>query len=312
MKALVTGASGFIGVRLCEFLAERGTAVRAAVRNSTAASMVGTIEQVLVPDILDRDAWRSALHGVDVVIHLAARVHVMNDVGSASAEQYRRVNVDGTRALLEECADARVTKFVYFSTVKVNGERTVDRPFRADDRPDPQDPYSRSKFEAERIVSDVCERAEICWTTIRPPLVYGPGVGANFARLVRLVRSGFPLPLAACNNRRSMVFVDNVCDLIAHVLVDDRACSRILMVADDEAMSVSELIRAIARADRRPERLVYIPRSLLAGIASLCGKGAQVDRLTQSLEVDAADTGRLLDWRPPYTVSEALKRTLHD
>jgi len=311
MKVLVTGANGFVGHHCVQYLLGNEFSVRAAVRHSVPADEFGDCRVVEVDSLHDRDRWVSALEGTDALVHLAARVHVMNDDSTDPRQEYWKTNVEGVRCLLEACVDAGVKHFVFLSTIKVNGESTTGVPFSSTDDPAPQDPYAESKHVAEKLVRQFCDSHAIGWTIIRPPLVYGPGVKANFARLVDAVRSGRPLPLGGCRNRRSMVYVGNLCDLISRVLRDERARGRTLLVSDGADVSVADLINSISSVLGRRNRLVYVPPWLLMIVGTLLNKRAQIKRLTQSLEVDIAETMTTLDWQPPYDLEDALRHTVH-
>jgi nucleoside-diphosphate-sugar epimerase len=304
-RVLITGASGFIGRSL--LAAAAPLAVRAAVR-SEAAPKLGA-DQVVIGDIGAQTDWSRALIGVDQVVHLAARVHVMKPTARDRAE-FERTNVLGTEQLARAAAAAGVKRFVFLSSIKVNGERTVDRPFRFDDLPQPQDDYALSKLEAERRLSAIEAASGMSVAIVRPPLVYGPGVRANFLRLMSLVRSGLPIPLASIANARSLVSVWNLCDLICALLRHARPMSGVFLVADSEAVSTAELIRRLAAAMQRPARLFSLPSGALHALAALTGRGAELHRLCDSLAIDTSESRSRLGWSPPLTLDQGLVRTV--
>ncbi len=304
---LVTGASGFVGRHLCRSLLEDGHEVRAAVRDP--ASAPPGVAVVAVGEIGAGTDWAAAVDGVETVVHLAARVHVTSDAAADPLAEFRRVNVAGTEVLARAAAAAGVRRLVLLSSIKVNGEATTTTPFREDDPPAPQDPYGVSKLEAERRLRAVAGETGLEATIVRPPLVYGPGVKANFLRLLRLVDRGLPLPLAAIDNRRSLVGVRNLCDLIGRCAVDPRAAGEVFLAGDGADVSTPDLIRRIAAALGRPARLFAVPPALLVGLGRLTGRGAAVERLRGSLQVDIAKARRVLDWTPPVTLDDELAAT---
>jgi UDP-glucose 4-epimerase len=309
MRVLVSGATGFVGRALVTRLLEgEGLQVRALVR--TPQARVPRLETVLVPDLSQGDDWRAALTDIDVVVHLAARVHVMRDPEADPLTAFRRTNVGGTLALARAAATYGVRRFVFVSTIKVNGERTLPgHPFTAADTPAPQDPYARSKLEAEQGLALLAGAGGLQFTVIRPPLIYGPGVGANFLTLMRCLERGIPLPLGAIHNRRSLLARTNLIDLIMTCLNHPAAANRTLLASDGEDLSTSELLRRLAQALGRPARLLPLPQSWVKGFAVLVGQRAVAQRLCDSLQVDSVATRTLLGWRPPLGVDEALRET---
>lgn len=298
----VTGATGFVGRALCRHLAEARQPFRALGRRAAAGV-------VAVGDIGPDTDWRAPLAGADTVIHLAARVHQMRDGGRDTLPLYRETNVEGTRTLARQAASAGVRRLVYASSVKVNGERTrPGRPFRPDDAPAPDDPYGRSKLEAEQALAAVAAETGLEVVVVRPPLVYGAGVGANFKALVALVRRGLPLPLGAVRNSRSLIAAENLADLLLHCATHPDAPGSTLLCSDDQDVSTPALLRAVGAAERRPVRLFSAPPWALRAAGRLAGQGAAVDRLTESLQVDISETRARLGWRPPFTLREAMFR----
>jgi UDP-4-keto-D-QuiNAc 4-reductase len=306
-RALVTGALGFVGRTFCEALAQSGYVVRAALRTECPTPACIS-EKVVVGDIATITDWRAPLRNVDVVVHLAARAHVLHD-SSANSNLYVATNVRGTECLAEESARAEVRRFVYLSSVKVNGEETTGDAYTADDEPDPQDAYGASKRLAEQCVRAVAQRTRMEAVVVRSPLVYGPGVRANFLRLLRWVDRQWPIPLGAVLNARSIVGVWNLSDLLVRVL-GHPAASGTWMVSDGEDLSTPELMERIGRAMHRPVRLVSVPVGVLKGVGRLIGRKAEMARLCGSLTVNIDKTRRELGWSPPMTVDEGLARTV--
>ena len=304
MKVLVTGANGFVGRTLVEHLSrDRRSMVRAAVRrNDYEPSPL--VEPTAGDLSADRD-WTVSLRGIDLVVHLAARVHVLRDRSADPLDEYRRVNVAGTVNLARSAAAAGVRRFVYLSSLKVNGESGR---FTEQDRPRPADPYAQSKHEAEVAVRQAAKECGLEVVIIRAPLVYGPGVQANFRMLMRAIALGVPLPLGAIRNSRSLVGVDNLADFIATCLAHPAAANQTFLVADGEDLSTPELVRRLARAMGRPARLFPVPDALLRLGALLCGGQDIAGRLLDSLEADITKARRLLSWSPPVSVDEGLAR----
>ena len=307
MKILVTGASGFIGSALVQHLVRRAdTSVRGAVRHARAGTHTDVFES---GDIGSATDWRPALDGVDAVVHTAARVHVMRDAASDAESLYRQTNVEGTRALAEQAADAGVRRFVFLSSIKVNGERTEPgRAFTARDEPAPTDAYSRSKWAAEQALADIVARSQMTCVTVRPTLVYGPGVRANFMALVRAVQKGIPLPLGSVDNRRSMVGLSNLVELLDACLECPVDSSATFLASDGDDLSTPQLIRKIAAALGRSPRTVPFPPSILALAGRGLGQSDRVARLVESLQVDIGETVSGAGWSPRHSVDDELRR----
>lgn len=308
-KILLTGASGFVGGHLSTRLArEPGQATTAAVRQASRGLLSKQLPTIGIDPIGPETRWQDALAGVNVVIHAAARVHVMDEQAADPLAEYRRVNTAGTLHLAREAAKAGVRRLIFLSTVKVLGDSTrPGRPFRVDDPPAPSDPYAISKHEAEEGLRQIAAKTSLEVVVIRPPLVYGAGVGGNFARLLDAVARRQRLPLAAIDNRRSLVFVDNLVDLIIKCIDHDKAPGRAWLVSDGEDLSTPELVRRLAAQLNQPPRLLPVPPALLRLAGFLTGRRAAVDRLTGSLQVDISATRELLGWQPPVTVDEGLR-----
>lgn len=299
---LITGAGGFIGQALCARLRAEGVPFKAASRTHTG-------NQWLAVGAIDGHTdWSAALAGVDTVLHLAARVHVMRDTAADPLAEFRKVNVDGTLNLAEQALQAGVKRYIFISSIKVNGERTAPgRPFLAGDAPAPEDAYAISKREAEDGLRALCNDTQMACVIIRPPLVYGAGVKGNFAGMMRWLANGIPLPLACIDNRRSLVAVDNLVDLIWTCIGHPLAANQTFLVSDGEDLSTPALLRRTASALGKRARLIPVPLGLLHVAARCAGKTAAVQKLCGSLQVDIHKTRTLLDWQPPVTVDQALQ-----
>jgi nucleoside-diphosphate-sugar epimerase len=307
---LLTGSTGFVGRALADRLLSEGHILRGATRGNGLGRLPFGAVDVGVID--GQTAWHDALAGVDCVVHLAARTHVVREVGGGTLADYRPVNVEGTRWLAESAAKFGVTRMVLVSSIKVNGNRTVARPFTYDDRPNPTDAYGVTKWEAEKVLAEVSSRTGLETVVVRPPLVYGPGVKANFKRLVRGVRVGVPLPLGAIRNRRSLIGIDNLVDLLARCVHHPSAAGQTFLASDGEDLSTPALIRRIARAMGKSSRLFPVPPQILRVAGRMIGKRSELDRLIGSLQVDIRHTRDTLDWTPPIGVDEGLRRCVLD
>ncbi|EPE94922.1 NAD-dependent epimerase/dehydratase family protein [Rhizobium grahamii] len=299
---LVTGATGFVGQDLQQELCTRGLAFRATSRTSRQGySPVG--------DIDGATDWSAALSGIEIVIHLAATNQNVVTGSGEDRELLRTVNIEGTINLAGQAAASGVRRFIFLSTIKVNGERSVKgHPFTPDDVPAPQTDYAASKLEAEKRLIELSRSSGMEVVIIRPPLVYGRGVGGSFRALAKLVKSGIPLPLASISNRRSMVYVENLSDLVLTAALHPAAAGQVLLAGDVDAVSTPELVRHLAAAIGCPARLLPCPPLALRTLAAVAGKKELVSRLTEWLEVDITPTRSLLDWTPPFDMGQALKR----
>ena len=307
MRVLVTGANGFVGRALCGEALARGAAVRGVTR--APCDLPIGVESVVVGSIDGSTDWLDVLADCEVVVHLAARVHVMQDATADPLEEFRRVNVQGTLNLARQAAAAGVRRFVFVSSIKVNGEATqLGRPFTAADAPAPLDAYGVSKMEAEQGLRELAAQTGMEVVIIRPPLVYGPGVKANFAAMMRWLQRGVPLPLGAIHNQRSLVALGNLVDLILTCLTHPAAANQTFLVSDSEDVSTTELLQRMGQAMGRPTRLLPVPASWLKLAATLVGKPDVAQRLCGSLQVDIEKTRQLLGWAPPLSLNEGLRR----
>lgn len=310
---LITGASGFVGNGLTRALVEKGQPVVASVRRLPSQALLqhNKLRWVDVGSINRQTNWQPALQGARILVHCAARVHAMRERVADSLTAYRDVNVEGTLNLARQAAAAGVHRFLFLSSVKVNGESTVPGSvFFADDLPAPNDPYGVSKMEAEEGLREIAAETGMEVVIIRPPLIYGPGVKANFASLQRAVQCGWPLPLGAVHNKRSLLGLDNLVDFIIVCITHDRASNQTFLVSDGHDLSTTELVRGMAQSAGVPARLLPVPVWALQAGASLLGKGDAVQRLCGNLQVDMSKARSALGWVPPVSVEEGLRRTM--
>ena len=303
---MVTGASGFIGQSLCAELKRRCIDFIPIIRSkkkAPGAAMVGNIDAAT--------KWLSLLQDVGSVIHLAARVHVIRDSSSDPLAEFSSVNTEGTLNLARQAAQAGVRRFIFLSTIGVNGDSTLrGKVFASTGTPTPHDPYSMSKYEAEIGLHSIAQSSGMEVVIIRPPLVYGTNAPGNFGKLTRVVAKGLPLPLGSINNRRSLVGIDNLVDFIVTCLEHPSAPNETFLVSDGEDLSTPDLIRRMARAMNRPAHLFSVPPGLLAITAALLGKSDLVRRLCGSLQVDISKSHDLLEWKPRVSVDEGLRRAV--
>jgi nucleoside-diphosphate-sugar epimerase len=310
VNVLLTGATGFLGNRIAEKLHSHN-------QHSVIYASRHVVDQndryVVVGKLDSHTDWSNALAGQDVVIHTAARAHIMKDEVPDPLTEYRKVNVDGTLNLARQAAEAGVRRFIFISSIKVNGEQTpLDELFTPEDAPAPEDAYGISKMEAEQGLQALEAETGLEVVIIRPPLVYGPGVKGNFASMIKLVEKGLPLPLGAIRNKRSLVVLDNLVDLIITCIDHPAAANQVFLAGDGEDLSTTELLQGVAKAMGKPSRLVPVPAGLLMFGATMLGKKAMAQRLLGSLQVDISKARNLLGWQPPMSVEEGLKRCFPD
>jgi nucleoside-diphosphate-sugar epimerase len=342
INVLITGANGFIGRALCDKLLTDGYQVRGAVRSAAQMTALSSgVEGVMVGDIGPETDWSEALVGIDGVVHLAARVHVMHESAADPLAAYREVNVEGTKCLAIAAVDAGVKRFVYISSVKVNGESTEDKSrdqeknrdqgpgvggrektkvrgqegelkgaFSEKDVPELQDPYGISKWEAEQVLRDVAADTGLEVVILRPPLVYGPEVRGNFLRLLRIVWRGIPLPLASIKNRRSLIYVGNFVDAIVSCMTNPNAAGKTYLVSDGDDVSTPELIRRIAAASGRRALMLPVPVWMMRMAGKIIGRSDELEKFFGSLTVDISKICRELNWKPPYTLEEGIRETV--
>jgi nucleoside-diphosphate-sugar epimerase len=306
MNVLVTGASGFVGRALCETLAGRGHGVVPAVRN-----LQGITGERVIGDIGQQTNWCELLGGLQAVVHLAARVHVMQDRATDPLTSFRAVNTDGTLNLARQSAAAGVKRFVFVSSIKVNGEGQV-LPYLETNPPAPQDAYAVSKWEAEQGLLEIATVTGMEVVVLRPPLIYGPGVSANFARLMHLVDKGWPLPFGLVSNRRSLLYLGSLVDAVNLCIEHPAAANQTYLVADGEDVSTPELIRLLADCMGKSARLLSVPPGWLEFAASLLGKRQEMRRLLGSLVIDSEKLRQELGWVPPYSMHEGLQATVNE
>ncbi len=310
MRILLTGATGFVGSAVFAQGTQRGLAIRAAVRKRANAESVADVVQV--GDLDGETDWSAALQGIDVVVHTAARTHVMRETSPDPAQAYQRVNVQGTLHLARQAAAAGARRFVFISSIKVNGESThPGHAFTADDDPAPQDAYGRSKADAERGLQQLAAATGMELTVLRPVLVYGPQAKGNLARLTAWIQRGWPLPLGCVTtNRRSLVALDNLVDLILLCVDHPCAANQVFLVSDGEDLSTADLLQHLGRAVGRAPRLLSVPVGAMVWFAAVLGKNAFMQRLVGSLQVDTAKTSALLGWVPPLSVEDGLSKAV--
>jgi nucleoside-diphosphate-sugar epimerase len=308
---LVTGANGYLGRALCSRAGAEDLLLRECVRTAT-VKPPGAVDQMVVGHIDGATDWSRALNSCTAVTHLAARVHVMAERATNPLLEFRRVNVEGTLNLARQAAAAGVRRFLFVSSVKVNGEGTAEsHPFNAADAPAPLDPYGISKMEAEQGLRQIANDTDMEVVIVRPPLIYGPGVKANFASLMHAVQRGIPLPLASVtHNRRSFVALDNLVDLLITCIDHPAAANQAFLVSDGEDLSTADLLHRLGEAMGKPARLFPVPPSLLQFSADLLGKGDMAQRLLGNLQVDISHTRNTLNWSPPISVDEGLRRAV--
>ncbi|MBW4524960.1 MAG: SDR family oxidoreductase [Phormidium tanganyikae FI6-MK23] len=306
MNFLITGATGFVGSVLCQLLEHSEHTVYGVVRTPD-AKLPLSVKPILVSSIADL-TYHPILSQIDVVIHLAARVHQMKDTATDPLSEFRAVNTEATKDLAIAARTAGVKRFVYLSSIKVNGDGQSE-PYTELSQPQPNDPYGISKWEAECALKNISDETGLEIVILRPPLVYGAGVRANFLNLMKLVQKGIPLPLGAVQNQRSLVYVGNLVDAIAACAIHPNAAGQTFLISDDTGISTSELVQNLAKSMQKPVRLVAISPVLLTILARIFGKTATLDRLFGSLTIESSKIRQTLNWRPPFSLQQGLDHT---
>lgn len=308
-KVLITGSNGFVGKALASALLKKDYEVVASVRQKTIDSET-RLHEIITGDLSSKIDWTVATSNINVIIHSAARVHILDEKEKDPLTEFRKINVDATLNLATQAFRNGVKRFIYLSSVKVNGEQTEpDHCFSADDTPNPDGPYALSKYEAEKGLREIADEMGKEVVIIRPPLVYGPGVKANFEIMMHWLSRGIPLPLGAIKNQRSLVALDNLVDLILVCIEHPAAANQIFMVSDNDDISTSQLLDILGDALDAKKRLLPVPHNVLKMLAILVGRKDLIIKLCSSLQVDISKTRNLLDWNPPYNAKESLFKT---
>jgi nucleoside-diphosphate-sugar epimerase len=311
MKVLVTGANGFIGRALCENLRESGFQVCAAVRRDGPLFPAGC-EKFIVGDIGSGTDWGLALTGVDVVVHLANRAHVLKERSKDPLMDFRKTNVAGTERLFAMAAQAGVRRFIFLSSAGVHGEVGLKKAFCEEDALCPTTAYGVSKWEAELAIRKLSQGLGLDFVILRPPLVYGPGAPGNFARLMGLIKKGIPLPLAQAKHERSFIYIGNLVSAINSCLENPLAARQAFLVSDDEDVSVRDLLMAVAHAMGKEPVLFSLPLGVLNALAKFVGKEKDLEKLTTSFRVNSCKIKELLSWQPPYSLQEGIGATVRN
>lgn len=314
-RILVTGASGFVGSRLITSCNQRSDGVQfRAVARKPLLGLCSNTEEILISNIDHNTDWSIALKDIDVVVHLAARVHMMQDDVDDPLREYRHANVASTLNLADQAAKAGVKRFIFVSSIKVNGEKTESgRPFSEESQSHPEDPYGISKLEAEEGIRAICKETGMEFVFIRPPLIYGPGVKANYLKLMQLVQKRLPLPLGSISNKRSMLALDNLVDFILLAVKHSLAANELFLLSDKKSLSTTQLIKQMELLmGFTSSRLIPMPASFLRTIGKCFGQTAAVERLTDSLEINSQKAQSLLGWEPPLNVESGIQMTVND
>ena len=313
-KILVTGANGFVGLNIYKHLIKLNYSVKGIIRNLDNTLINCDSKYISVGNIDAETNWDNALEGIDCIIHCAGKAHAMNK--EVELDIYRKVNRDGTKHLAEQAVKAKIKRFIFLSSVKVNGESTgnSDGPkiFTNDDMPNPQDNYAISKFEAEKALWEVASKTGLEVVVIRLPLVYGHGAKGNLARLIKIIYSKIPLPLGGIQNKRSLIGIDNLVDILARFIEHPNAAGKTFLVSDGEDLSTPELIRLLASTMGQSAKLFTVPTFLLKFLGFVIGKQKEIDRLTDSLQIDSSHVREILNWTPPVSVEEGIRKMVKD
>ncbi len=307
---LITGATGFIGREVCRQLRRLGYTVSGTTRDTGLHAGPENIPLHYIQEFSCEMDWSQAVAGADAIVHLAARVHQMRDQVVDPMSEYRRVNVEGTKSLATVAAAAGVKRFIFLSSIKVNGEKTIDTPFSERDTPAPIDPYGISKWEAEQALAKINSHSSLDTVILRSPLVYGPNAGGNFATLVRAVIKRWPIPLGAVANLRSLVYVGNLVSAIVQCLVHPSARGKTFFVSDGEDLSTVELVRRMAEAAGVVPRIFSCPLWCLHAAGVLTGRRQIIEKITDSLQLDSEHIRQALSWSPPFSVEDGLRESM--
>ena len=310
-KILITGATGFIATPLIRTLREKGHILSGTTRKTGVFSGTNGIPLHKVPEISENTDWSNIISGAEVVIHLAARVHIMKDQSRNPMEAFRCVNTLGTQALALQAANAGIKRFIFLSSAKVAGEISPPGGFKESGPISPNDPYSISKYEAEQELLKIAQRSSMEVVIIRPPLVYGPNVKGNFLSLLKLAKRNYPLPLNSINNKRSLIFVDNLTDAITKAVDHPKAANKIFFLSDEENLSTTELINKISRAFGTKAKIFNIPQKYLVLLGKITGNTEIIKRLTQTLTVDSTRIKSDLNWSPPFQSDVGIEKTVN-
>lgn len=312
-KILLTGATGFVGQQLtAQLVNQKGISLRITIRSKVERFNDPRITVFSPLTISAESNWHDALDGCHAVIHTAARVHIMNETAEDPLYEFRKINVEGTLNLARQAARLGVKRFIFLSSIKVNGESTsCNQVFSPDDLPNPSDPYAISKHEAEQELRLLSAKTGMEFVIIRPPLIYGPGVKGNFQRMILWLQKGLPLPFGSVKNKRSFVSIDNLISLIMTCIDHPKAANQTFLVSDGEDLSTTDLLKKIGQAMNKPARLLPIPQSVLTLFATLLGQKAVFQRLCGSLQLDISKTCKMLNWKPDVSMSEALSGSCH-
>lgn len=307
-KVLVTGANGFVGQSVCPHLVDAKFTVRKAIRRQPEILPIQEDCQI-VGDISANTDWSQALVGIDSVVHLAARAHVLNDFVADPLSEYRKINVEGSINLAQQAVRAKVRRFIFVSSIKVNGEKTDGKPFVESDEPAPQDAYGISKFEAEQALQQIARETGLELVILRPPLIYGAAVKANFYQLLNTVHRGVPLPLGKIKNQRSLLYVNAFADAIKACLVHPNANGKTFLVSDEKSLSTPDLITTLGEYLQRSPRLLNVPVSWMKAGCKVLGKATAIEKLTSSLVIDDSKIRQELNWSSPYSFELGMQKT---
>jgi len=302
---LLTGATGFVGQALAESLFSNYGSLTCAVRKQT-RKLSTNYDQKVIGSICPETDWSDALTDIDIVIHCAAKAHVLGEMVT-SMDEFRKVNTFGALNLAESAAKAGVRRFVFISSIGVNGNNNMV-PFSEESKERPKEKYAVSKYEAEQGLLALIQKSSMEVVIIRPPLVYGPNAPGNFGSLVRWMNKSIPLPLGAIHNQRSLVALENLVSFIVHCIKHPKAANKVFLISDGEDVSTSELLRKVASAFGKRSWLIPVPVFLIAFVAKLIGKGDVTNRLFSSLQVNSSKARTLLDWKPVIAMDEQLKK----